>query len=188
MNVRAVNLFLLLTVSLLKYSIMETMEEKKTALKYFMVLFDGHTKFFYNSLEGISDEDANNRLGTKANHMAWIAGSLVYERYELARLLGSSVNYTPNDLFVNHKGIQDNAVYPTLAEYRRDWEKLTPVLKTAIFDLSEDQLNGPDPFDMPGGDYTLFEAFTFCLERETYCIGQLGLYRRLLGYPAMKWD
>ena len=45
-----------------------------------------------------------------------------------------------------------------------------------------------DPFEMPGGDYTLFDSITFSTDRESYCIGQIALYRRLLGYDAMKYD
>jgi hypothetical protein len=41
---------------------------------------------------------------------------------------------------------------------------------------------------MPGGDYTFFDTLTFSIDRESYCIGQIGLYRRLLGYDAMKYE
>ena len=137
---------------------------------------------------GISDKDANNRLGTKANHIAWIAGSLVQGRYALANVLGNDMKQTSDKLFENFKGIQDNVTYPPLEEFKKDWENITPVLKDALVNLSEDQLNGPDPFDMPGGEYTLFDSLTMCIDRESYCIGQIGLYRRLLGYEAMKYE
>ncbi len=70
-------------------------------------LFDMHTTYFENALAGISDEDSLNRLGTKANHVAWIAGSLVHERYELASLFGSKLKPAANELFKDHQGIQD---------------------------------------------------------------------------------
>ena len=43
-------------------------------------LFDMHTKFFSSAIKGISDSDAHKRLNTKANHIAWLTGSLV-EQY-----------------------------------------------------------------------------------------------------------
>ena len=151
-------------------------------------LYDLHTDFFRRAIEGISDEDAHKRLGTQANHIAWIAGSLVQERYELARLIGSThLKQTSHDLFSNHKGIQDGATYPSLDEYRKDWEEISPVLRQALAELSEEQLSGPDPYEMPGGPYTLFDVITFCTDREAYCIGQIGLWRRLLGYNPMRY-
>jgi hypothetical protein len=166
---------------------MQTLEQKTTALQAFIVLYDEHTKMFYNVLDGISEKDATNRLGTKANHIAWIAGSLVYQRYQLIKMSGGKVDYKPNPLFENFQGIKDDAVYPSLDQYRKDWGILTPVLKETMLNLREEKLNGPDPFEMPGANYTFFDSLTFCIDRESYCIGQIGLYRRLLGYPPMKY-
>ena len=167
---------------------METTIAKKTSIDVLSILYDLHTKLYYNVLVDISDKDANNRLGTKANHIAWIAGSLVQGRYGLANALGIDMKQTSDKLFENYKGIQENVSYPPLAEFKKDWEKISPVLREALVNVSEDQLNGPDPFEMPGGDYTLFDTLTFCIDRESYCIGQIGLYRRLLGYGAMKYE
>jgi hypothetical protein len=167
---------------------METATAKKASTDVLIGLYDFHTKLFNNVLVDISDKDANNRLGTKANHIAWIAGSLVHGRHALANIVGIHKKQTSDKLFENNKGIQDNLTYPPLAEYKKDWQNISTVLKDALVNLSEDQLNGPDPFDMPGEDFTLFDALTFCIDRESYCIGQIGLYRRLLGYEAMKYD
>ncbi len=168
---------------------METQTNRKAALEAFISLYDYHTGMFYNVLDGISDEDAQQRLGTKANHMAWIAGSLVQERYAMAALIADSkLRQTADDLFKDHQGIKDGVTYPSLAEYRKDWEQISPVLKDILAGLSEEQLEGPDPYGMPGGPYTLFDAVTFCTDRESYCIGQLGLWRRLLDYGPMKYN
>jgi hypothetical protein len=167
---------------------METLSVKKAALESFLSLYDFHTAQFKFVLEDISDEDAKNRLNTKANHVAWLAGSLVQERYELGKNVGiTHLKQTSHDLFSDHKGIQDGVTYPSLDEYRKDWEEISPVLHQAIAELSEEQLNGPDPYEMPGGPYTLFDVITFCTDRESYCIGQIGLWRRLLGYNPMRY-
>ena len=67
-------------------------------------LYDYHTKLFKNSLADISDKDAQNRLGTRANHIAWIAGSLVYQRQVLANAMDIDVKQTSEDLFKAGKG------------------------------------------------------------------------------------
>ncbi|MFT3908523.1 MAG: DinB family protein [Ferruginibacter sp.] len=166
---------------------METITEKKTSMHALLNMYDWHTKLFKNVLIDISDKDAGERLNTKANHIAWIAGSMVHGRYDLANLFGLEMEQSSNQLFENNKGIQDNAAYPSLETYRRDWEIISPLLRQALANASEERLNGPDPFNMPGGPYTFFDTLVACTDRESYCIGQVGLWRRLLGYEAMKY-
>jgi len=160
----------------------------KVLMETFVGIFDYHTKMFLNALDGISDEDAQSRMGTKANHMAWIAGSLVYQRQMIANSAGVDVKQTSAKLFENNKGIQDNVTYPSLGELKDDWNKISPLLSKALSNMSEEEMNGPDPFKMPGANFTFFDtAVVFSIDRESYCLGQLGLYRRLLGYDAMKY-
>ena len=153
-----------------------------------IVLYDLHTKLFPNVIDGISDKDAQNRLNTKANHLAWLTGSLVHERYELANAAGIEVRQTSHELFERHKGIQDNVIYPPLLEFKKDWNWITPVLRKGLSRLTDEELNSADPYGMPGDDLTFFDAITFLMDRESYCIGQIGLYRRLLGYQPMKYQ
>ncbi|MEO6722146.1 MAG: DinB family protein [Ferruginibacter sp.] len=167
---------------------MQQITAKKTSLQVLINLYDFHTKLFYNVIVDITNEDASKRLDTKANHVAWLAGSLVNARFDLAKALGINEQQTTGELFKNNSGIQDNATYPSLSEYKKDWENISTVLKNALDNLDEDKLNGPDPFGMPGVDMKLFDSITFLIDRESYCIGQVGLWRRLLGYDAMKYD
>jgi hypothetical protein len=165
-------------------------KDKKTAMQLLLNFYDWHTKLFKNVIDGISDKDAENRMGTKANHVAWLAGSLVQERFQLANFAGSpdSIKQTSDDLFKDHKGIQDNVPYPSLNEFKKDWETISPVLRKALADLTPEQLESADPYKMPGENLTFFDSITACTDRESYCIGQIALYRRLLGYEAMKYD
>jgi hypothetical protein len=165
---------------------METTAVSRKSLDPLMDQFDLHSLLFKNVIEGISDKDANNRLNTKANHPSWITGSLVQERFELAGLLGSSLEPSQDELFRDHKGIQDNTSYPALHEFIKDWEKITPVLRTALLNFPAEKLEETAPIQM-GGDISYYELIYFTIDRESYCIGQLGLWRRLLGYPAMKY-
>ena len=80
-------------------------------------LYDLHTDFFRRALEGISDEDAHKRLGTKANHIAWIAGSVVESRFVGARNVGLDLHQQADELFKDFKGIQDDVKYPPLSQY-----------------------------------------------------------------------
>ena len=51
-----------------------------TRMQAIIDLYDMQTTYFKSVLEGIKDEDAHNRLNTKANYEAWLTGSLVEQR------------------------------------------------------------------------------------------------------------
>ena len=170
---------------------MEKITVKDSRLYSLVFLYDLHTRLFNNVIEGISDTDAHNRLNTKATHVAWIAGSVVNGRYELAHVLGIDLKQTSPEFFQGYKSIQDGATYPALAEYKKDWENISAPFRDALVNLTAEKLDGDDPFGMSeeGGEkFTLFDTIAFIIDRESYCIGQIGLYRRLLGYNAMKYD
>ena len=165
---------------------MENKEVNDSRMYSLLVLYDMHTDFFYKALAGISDTDAHNRLNTKANHIAWIAGSLVQERFELAKTLGIDHVSQSHELFKDHKGIQADIRYPSLKTYEADWKEISPGLKHALQQLQPDLLNSS--FDMmPDVQMTYFDFISFVTYREANCIGQIALWRRLLDYPAMNY-
>ncbi len=167
---------------------LHTMQTRTVSYKMYAILdlYDMHTGFFSKVIEGISDDDAHNRLNTKANHIAWLTGSLVHERYELANELGIDLKQTNNELFADHKGIRDGIQYPTLAIYKNDWQQISPLLKEGLENITEEQLE--KPFEMPGETMNFYDLISFLTYREANCIGQIALWRRILGYEAMKYQ
>lgn len=165
---------------------MEKINVKDNRMYSFLVLYDMHTDFFFKALDGIADIDAHSRLNTNANHIAWLTGSLVQERYELAKTLGIDRKQTAHDLFSEHKGIQEDVIYPSLDSFKKDWELISPLLRKAIEELDEELLNSKFEM-MPGVTMTYFDLVAFITYREANCIGQIALWRRLLGYEAMKY-
>ncbi len=164
------------------------METKPVSNRMFslIVLYDMHTKFLVSALNGISDKDANNRLKTKANHVAWLMGSLVQERFETAKIFGINEKQAADELFKDHKGIEDNINYPSVAEFKKDLDKITPKLRDALVTVGDEKLD--EKFEMmPDMKMTYYELITFMTYREANIIGQIALWRRLLGYEAMKY-
>lgn len=151
-----------------------------------LVLYDMQTRYFLNVIEGISDEDAQRRLETKANHIGWLTGSLVQQRYEMANILGIPLKQAADDLFKDYQGIQDHIVYPPLSTFKKDWERITPELKDALVNVSKEKMDST--FEMEGMKMTHYDLLAFTIYREANCIGQIALWRRLLGYPAMRYD
>ena len=161
----------------------QTASNRTSAL---LTLFDYQTTFFPRALDGMSEEDMHNRLNTQANHPAWLAGSLVAQRFMMASETGTGLRQHGEELFKNNKGIQDGAQYPTSAEYRSDWEKITPQAREALVTIDDKKLDSE--IDMGGMKMTYYEMICFSIYREASIIGQLALWRRLLGYPALKYD
>jgi hypothetical protein len=164
---------------------MET-KTASTRTQGFLTLFDYHTGFLPKALEGISAEDMQNRLNTQANHPAWLSGSLVHQRFMMASETSTGLKQTGEELFKNHQGIQEGVQYPTIAEYLKDWEKITPEARKALVEIDDQKLDSD--FNMGEMKMTYYELISFTIYREASIIGQLALWRRLLGYPALKYD
>jgi hypothetical protein len=160
-------------------------QTKSSRIQPLLFLYDMHTNLFPNALDGISDKDAHNRLDTKANHVAWLAGSLVQQRAENAAMLGAQIKQAADDLFKDFKGIQDNTTYPPLSSFIADCKKVSPVFRDALLNVSDEKLDSI--FEMPDMSFPYFEMIAFGIHREAYLIGQIGLWRRLMGYEPMKF-
>jgi hypothetical protein len=151
-----------------------------------ITLFDMQTTFLERALEGISEADMANRLNTQANHMAWLTGSLVAQRYQMASDIGHKLQQTGGELFKDNKGIQADVKYPTAAEYLEDWKRITPFAQEALITINDQKLDSE--LDMGGMKMTWYDLISFTIYREASIIGQLALWRRLLGYPALRYD
>ncbi|QEC52999.1 hypothetical protein EDD80_105221 [Anseongella ginsenosidimutans] len=164
---------------------MET-KTASTRTEGLLVLFDMHTTFFPRAIEGISEEDAYNRLNTKANHVAWLAGSAVQQRYLMVSETQPGLRQTGEELFKDNKGIQEGAKYPTIADYVKDWEKVSPAAREALISIDDEKLDSE--IDMGFMKMSHYDLLSFTIYREANIIGQLALWRRLLDYPALKYD
>ncbi len=165
---------------------MEKINVKDSRMSSILVLYDMHTTYFASVIVDISDKDSHNRLNTKANHVAWLTGSLVEQRFEIGNMLGSAVKQSAHELFKKNKGIQDDITYPPLAEFKKDWEVISPLLRNTLVNVTSEKLD--ESFEvMPGMKMTHYDLIAFVIYREANIIGQIALWRRLLGYDAMKY-
>ena len=151
-----------------------------------IILYDMQTTFYKNALDDLSDKDAHNRLNTKANHVAWLAGSLVEMRYGIAKDTGIDMQQSAHKLFKDGKGIQDEITYPSFANFKKDWDTISPVTRKAFVEVTDEKLDSQ--IEMGGMKMSFFDMVAFTIYREAYCIGQIALWRRLLGYEAMRYE
>lgn len=163
--------------------------EKNTAssrMLSLLELYDMQTKFFHSVLDGITDEDAHKRLQTKANHIAWLTGSLVQQRFEMANYSGIDKKQESHHLFDNNQGIKDDVTYPSLSQFKKDWDLISPELRDAYISVTDQKLDTELEM-MPGMKMKIYDLVCFVSYREANCIGQIALWRRLLGYEAMQY-
>lgn len=157
-----------------------------TRITGLLTLFDMHTKFFKRAIEGVSEKDTHNRLNTKANHMAWLAGSAVEQRFRMTSETNPGQKQSGEELFADNKGIQDDATYPDTETYLKDWDRISPMAREALVNIDDEKLDSE--IDMGFMKMSYYDLITFTIYREANIIGQLALWRRLLDYPALKYD
>lgn len=159
---------------------------KSTRMEGLLDLFDMQTPFFDRAIVGISEKDMYNRLNTEANHVAWLTGSLVQQRFSMVQETNPELKQNGDELFKNNKGLQEDANYPGSAEYLADWQKVTPFARQALIDIDDEKLDSI--IDMGFMKMSYYELIVFTIYREASIIGQIALWRRLLGYPALRYE
>lgn len=168
---------------------MKAITTKDSRMQSLIALYDLHTQYFESVLEGISDEDAIKRLDTKANHISWLAGSIVQQRFDVANEINTGksdpIFATGHELLKDNQGIKDGAAYPSLSQYLADWKRISVIARESLANVPSDELDAKA--DIPGMDVTYYELSLFMIYREANCIGQIALWRRLLGYEPMKY-
>ena len=147
-----------------------------------------HARLFNNVLNDISDAEAGQQMSDSTNSMTWIAGHTLDIQYNLAMLLGLESSNPYADQFAFGKPFEPGADYPGLDRMRSDWNALAPRITEALGQLDAATLNAPAPFPLPYGLQTMRGLYEFQMHHLAYEIGQLGLYRRFLGKPALSYQ
>ncbi|QRA41287.1 DinB family protein [Chryseobacterium cucumeris] len=149
-----------------------------------------HSQSFMNVLDGISEEDALKRIENKTNHIVWMAGNFVNMRYGLGSVLGLQGEDPYNDLFFQGKALDENFKYPTLAELKENFHTISAKVFQKLHEVTDEELDEIFEIGMniPFIKETKLNFVGMCIGREDYLCGQIGLMRRILDYPGMKYD
>ncbi|QBA21466.1 DinB family protein [Chryseobacterium indologenes] len=149
-----------------------------------------HSQSFINVLDGISEEDALKRIENKTNHIVWMAGNFVNMRYGLGSVLGLQGEDPYNDLFFQGKALDENFKYPTLAELKENFHTISSKVFQKLQEVTDEELDEIFEIGMNISfiKETKLNFVGMCIGREDYLCGQIGLMRRILDYPGMKYD
>src|SRR4051812_19890370 len=96
------------------------------------LIFNLNTRLFLNALEGVTEEQAKERISEHNNPLSWLAVHTVWARYNIAGLLGKQVENPYAGLFEGFKPFDPDYKYATLAEAKAEWKKATELLKEAL--------------------------------------------------------
>jgi DinB superfamily len=152
------------------------------------LIFRLNGRLFHNTLKGISDEQARERISDHNNPLNWLGTHTVWARYNTCALLGKQVDNPYKGLFENFKPFDPADEYPSLAAISAEWDKASALLNEALETVTDEHLAGPAPFKNPLGDDTLFGAVTFLAQHESYDIGQMALLKKYLSKEAMSYS
>ena len=167
---------------------MDTPKSKKMELV--IPAYRMHSQSFLNVLDGISEEDALKRVENKPNHIVWMAGNFINMRYGLGAVLGLPVQDPYNDLFFQGKALDESFNYPSLADLKKNFHEISSRVYQKLFDITDEELDEIFEIGMniPFIKETKLNFVGMCIGREDYLCGQIGLMRRILDYPGMKYD
>ncbi len=166
--------------------------DKPTSKKLEVIIpaFRAHSQTFVMVLDGISEEDAKKRIDEKTNHIIWMVGNFINMRYSLGWVLGLKEEDPFSDLFFQGKALDENFIYPTLAQLKENFHKISPLVYQKLLEATDEDLDKDFPMGM-GVDFFKEDVLNFvgmCIGREDYLSGQLGLMRKILDYEGMKYN
>lgn len=152
------------------------------------IIFNMNDRLFLSTLKDVTEEQANERIIGHVNPVIWIAAHTIWARYNVLVFLGAPTANPYNDLFENFKAYDVSLTYPSLAEIKDEWKKVSVLLRNAIENVAEEHLVSDSPIKSPIGDFTNAGTVAFLAQHESYDIGQLGLLKKFFTKEAMSYN
>ena len=152
------------------------------------LIFNLNERLFLNSLAGVTDEQAAERISGHNNPFIWIATHTVWARFNTAAIAGKPAQNPYQGQFENFKPMDSTMVFPTIDELRAEWNNATALLKEALANITEEHLAGDAPFKNPTGDFTIAGTIIFLAQHESYDIGQMAYLKKFLTKEAMSYN
>lgn len=135
-----------------------------------------------SNAKSLTLEDWLNRPGGKGNHIAWIAGHLIWTRGRLLGRLGTTWSQPWLDLFARGAQIENASQYPTPETLLDAWREVSGVLADTLANTSEEQLAQPVTQGPPSTDGKLSGVVNFLAMHESQHMGQIIYLRCWLGH------
>src|ERR1043165_9302911 len=135
-------------------------------------------RLFLNSLEGVTDEQAAERISPHSNPLIWIATHTVWARYNILAVLGRPAENPFAGMFENFRAFDAGDVYPSVEKVIEEWKKVSALMKVALHEVTEEHITSEAPFKNPIGDFSVAGTLAFFAQHESYDIGQMGFLKK----------
>jgi DinB superfamily len=153
------------------------------------IILNMNTRLFLSALQGVTEEQAKERISGHNNPLNWLAAHTVWARYNSCAMLGKPVAKNPYDgLFENFKPFDAAANYGTLDNAKAEWQKASDLLKEALAAVTEEHLAADCPLKSPIGDFTFGGTVAFLAQHESYDIGQIAFLKKYFTKEAMSYN
>ncbi|MDB5231957.1 MAG: hypothetical protein JWN76_2762 [Chitinophagaceae bacterium] len=158
-----------------------------SSLKTLQLIFNLNEKLFLNSLEGVTDKSAKERISDKNNPMIWVATHTAWARFNIVTMLGAKTENPYAGRFEGFKPYQESDSFPPLEEIKNEWNKASKQLRDAIEKVTDEYLAADSAWKAPIGDNSNAGTIAFLAEHESYDIGQMGFLKKFHTGEAMKY-
>ncbi len=151
-----------------------------------ILTYSVNSKLLVNSFKNVTNSDALKRPNRKTNSMMFLLLHIIDARYFILKQLDKEIK-NPFGKYVDWaNSIEDIKIYPKLNRVLTEWKVLNKIFMKKLETISSDKLKSKIEFQFPGGN-TALNMISFLSEHEAYHVGQLGLIRKFLGFPSVKF-
>jgi uncharacterized damage-inducible protein DinB len=150
-------------------------------------ILDLNTDLLLNCLDGLSDDEAQQRLAAGGNSVTFLASHLTDTRHFMAMRLGQPLTNPLARYLADVRSFDDIREWPSLEEIRAAWPAVSEHLQGILAGLTAPELGEANVHRFPLGDNTRLGLIAFLVQHDSYHLGQVGFLRRQLGKPPMSY-
>ena len=150
-------------------------------------IFDFNTMTVSLVLADLDNEDAGRRMRQgEGSSITFLTGHLISTRHVMLQLVGAADDNPYLETFGTDAKPRDAEDYPDISELKSVWDGLTERFGSALTEAGDELLLSEPPSRYPVPDNTVRGALMFLAWHESYHVGQIGILRTELGYPAVR--
>lgn len=156
-------------------------ERMEPLLKAMDLQLSFNAQFATKFLREVPDRAAYDVKSETINPPLWLLVHMVEARSFFGRQVGLKHKPSWGNLKLNGDEIYDVSKYPEIEVLLKEWETLIQLWDGGIETITPDMLNKPFSRSFPISDGTKFGLLTFMVNHETFHMGQLGAWWKVLG-------
>lgn len=140
----------------------------------------------WNSFNGLSREHIH-QSSEHTNSMIFIFGHIIMSRHFISSEIGLEVPFKYDTLFNYRAEFNRRLEYPSFDELYPLFITIGQLLSSKVIELNDAYLFATSKRKFPTSNDTNLAKLMFLSQHESYHVGQLGILRKQLGFPATSY-